>query len=499
MTYSGIARKILLSLDVATMERVDSSSFRLLGDPPEWFREICPGAILGRVWPVEQFSFLEDFLINAESFWQNGSEGRLKSGAWTDVDSAGREIHLEASAMCLDGRKILIIEPLRFEFDQIQMLAQRAREKSLDYERLVRAETALRKSETKTRALLDAIPDLMFQVNSDGLIIDYRSREGFGLDTEAEELLNSQVRDIGPRGLGELIEGSTQFVLSTGTAQTFDFEVLDSIKRDFEVRTVAAGEDEALVIIRDITRRKQLQRDLIDAREAAQDANKAKSEFLARMSHELRTPLNGIIGFVQFLLKTELDEDQLKFANRIEFSAESLLTIINDLLDISRIEARKLTIEVADFDLSEVLDSSVELVGARIGKKPVQLRKSIDSRIPAIVEGDKTRLRQVLINLLGNALKFTDKGAVTIRVELDEETSKSIRFEVIDTGIGISEEGIERLFKPFSQAESSTFSRYGGTGLGLAISKQLVELMGGTIGVESNAGKGSRFWFTLHC
>ena len=257
----------------------------------------------------------------------------------------------------------------------------------------------------------------------------------------------------------------------------------------------------AIEIVRDITEEKNIVNELIQAREAAESAAKAKSEFLAVMSHEIRTPLNAILGMADLLWETELSHEQKQYVKVFRTAGENLLGLINDILDISRVESGTLTLEVADFDLNELLERTCEIMAMRAHAKGIELAFRVMPDVPSFLAGDPFRLRQILINLIGNAIKFTEKGEVVVEVkrqkpEADGQKTRTLHFSVRDTGIGIPPEKKETVFEKFTQVDSSTTRKYGGTGLGLAITKRLVELMDGEIGVESKPGEGSTFSFT---
>ena len=249
----------------------------------------------------------------------------------------------------------------------------------------------------------------------------------------------------------------------------------------------------------EVAERQRAENDLKSAKDAAEAASRVKSEFLANMSHEIRTPMNGIIGMTELALETGLTRQQREYLGLVKSSAESLLTVINDILDFSKIEAGKLSLDLAPFALRDVVGETLHTLAMRAHAKGLELACRVGPDIPDCVIGDAGRLRQVVVNLVGNAIKFTEQGEIVVDVALEDAGDRGIglRFSVADTGVGIPRQKLEMIFQPFEQADGSTTRRFGGTGLGLAISAKLVGMMDGRIWVDSEPGRGSTFWFTV--
>jgi two-component system sensor histidine kinase/response regulator len=359
-------------------------------------------------------------------------------------------------------------------------------------------------AEERHQAFMNHLPAIASLNDEDGRYLYLNQPLSNVFNLRAEDLLGKTIADWMPEA-AEANRMHDREVLVCGGTMQFDDAILMS---DGTVRHwlsfkfplgVRDGKKLIGTVAVDITARKEWELQVQEAQAEAERANRAKSDFLANMSHEIRTPLNGIIGMTDLALETDLNSEQREYMDTVKFSADSLLTLINDILDFSKIEAGKVDLEAVDFDLRDNIETTLKTLSVRAHQKGLELHCEVDEGVPDTVSGDSSRLRQIILNLVGNALKFTEKGEVKViaRTEADGANEPNLHFTVSDTGIGIPPEKHGHIFKAFSQADSSTTRKYGGTGLGLTISSRLVEIMGGKMWVESEVGKGSRFHFTM--
>jgi len=376
---------------------------------------------------------------------------------------------------------------------------------ALDITQRRHTEEALRASEERFRNLVETTNDWIWEINQDAVYTYASPQARDVLGYEPDELLGKTPFDLMPPEEARRVAD----IFGPIAAQRRPFTALENTNRRKDGQLViletsgvpfldGAGNFRGYRgIDRDITERKRVE-EAIKARDAALESARLKSEFLANMSHEIRTPMNGVLGMLELLRGTELDGEQSDYAEAAHRSGEALLALLSDILDLSKIEAGGLCLEEVDFGLRSVVDEVLTLLGGRAYEKGLTLRAEVSASVPDRVRGDPTRLRQVLTNLVSNAIKFTEQGAVVVKADLEPQGQLMVRFEVSDQGIGIAPEAQEHIFDAFSQADSSTTRKYGGTGLGLAICGRLVEQMDGKIGVNSVPGQGSTFWFTVH-
>ncbi|MDP9440016.1 MAG: PAS domain S-box protein, partial [Actinomycetota bacterium] len=474
MVYRGLGK------DSRPMEFVSEHARELTGYPPESFLEggeLEYGDLIseedrGRVWQEVQAA-----LEKGERFKLNYSI-RRRDGTTKHVEEFGQGLYDEdIGVVALEGLVMDISDRRRGEEAQAGLAS------------IVQNSNDAIDSKTLDGTLVSVNP-------SAEKLYGYSEEEIKGKNFSVltpHECLGEMMEVLRRVGQGETVsEYETERVSKDGRRMPVSLTVSPIRDSANDIVGVSA-------IARDITERKLAEQELKQAKEAAEEASRAKSEFLANMSHEIRTPMNGVIGMTGLLLDTNLSEEQREYAETVRSSSENLLTIINDVLDFSKIEAGKMDLETILFDLRAAVEESVGLLAERAHEKGLEIASLVKADAPTTLRGDPGRIRQVLVNLLGNAVKFTEEGEVVLRVGLAEESEDAavVRFEVSDTGIGMTEEQRGRLFRSFSQADASTTRKYGGTGLGLAISRQLVELMGGEIGVQSEPGVGSTFYFVL--
>ena len=370
---------------------------------------------------------------------------------------------------------------------------------------LKRAEQEKKRQQATLESLINSIHDRIFYKDLAGRYLGCNTAFAVGVSRPAGEIPGLSAHDLYPRDVADALDTRDKAVLGELRERSGEYWVTYPDGKRALYETVVSplwderGEPQGVLGIgRNITQRKEQEEEVRHAKEIAEDATRMKSDFLANMSHEIRTPMNAIIGLSNLVLKTDLTASQRDYIAKVQAAGQHLLGVINDILDFSKIEAGKLDLEHNDFDLEKLLDNTVNLIREKSDAKGLELMFEVAPDVPLNLVGDSLRLGQILVNYASNAVKFTEKGEIVISLQASERTDKDVllHFRVQDTGIGLTPEQVSRLFQSFSQADASTTRKFGGTGLGLAISKQLAELMGGEVGVESEQGKGSTFWFS---
>jgi PAS domain S-box-containing protein len=501
---SAVAEMLRAFLDRKAMEEALQRSeqrYRTLFEnaPVGIYRTTPDGQILAanpalmRMMGYESYEQLSRRNLEHEGFEPSYPRAAFKE----QIERQGEVRGLETSWRRKDGAVIHIRENATAVRD--------AEGNTLYYEGTVEDITERRRAEEQIRfqaSLLDQVRSAVIATDLEGRIVYWNRFAESLYQWKAEEALGRRIVEVTVPAFAramatQIVEDirarnqwEGEFMVQRKDGTVFPAYVIDAIVRDSQGRDIGF-----VGVSNDITERKRMQEELERAKEAAEAASRAKSEFVARVSHEIRTPMNGIIGMAELALETPLSSEQREYLELVRSSAESLLAIINEILDFSKIESGRLTLEEIEFNLPSAVGETLKAFAPRAHQKGLELAWYVAPDVPESVAGDPVRLRQILTNLLGNAIKFTDRGEVTLRVEL--ASGRELRFSVADTGIGIAPEKQRAIFEAFTQADGSTTRRYGGTGLGLAIASRMAELMGGRLEVESEPGRGSVFHFTV--
>jgi len=501
LTTSDLQHALLFEHSPLPMFVYDRATLRILAVSDaaiasyDYSREELLALTLRDLTPEEELPALDAFI---EANLAAERPGRLSSRARQRCkDGRVIEVEITADDLDLDGRSCRIV------------LCHDVTERNRAMAQLVQAREQLRATAEQHRLLFERNPQPLLVYDCETLrIVAVSDAASASMGYTREEFMALTLLDIAPaedhpdmiafcrrhvagERIGLQLARPRRHLCKDGTL--FDVEVTSD-------DVILGGRRCRVCLTLDVTERNRASAELAIARDQAVEASTMKSAFLANMSHEIRTPMNGVIGMTDLLLSMELTDAQRECAEQIAHSGEQMLSIINDILDISKIETGHLELDIAEFDLPDAIEQTCASARALARAKGLALELQIAEETTRRVRGDSRRLHQVLLNLVTNAIKFTSDGAVTVRVsaaERDGEETTSIRVEVADTGIGIAPENVQRMFEPFTQADVSTTRLYGGTGLGLAIARELVELMGGTINAESVLGEGSTFWFEL--
>ncbi|KIL99851.1 multi-sensor hybrid histidine kinase [Paramagnetospirillum magnetotacticum MS-1] len=522
LTPTGSAQFVVIMRDISERKRIEremaesEERFRdFAQSTSDWFWEMGPDLRFTgfsgqftehtRALPSHYVGHTRDEMISDDT----PMEARLQNLADMEARRPFRDFVYHTKNMDGPGRFLRVNGKPVFdpsgEFKGYRGTASDITEEIEAADRLKASQAEIERLAERNNSILESVDDGIVGIDLNGRATFVNRAAAKLLDFEPAELVGS---DILPLMALDMETAESLYQILLRLADSIRDDTASFKRRDgspLPVEYIASpvmdkGNQVGVVLgFRDITQRRLVERQLREAKEAAEAGNRTKSEFLATMSHEIRTPMNGVIGMTGLLLDTKLTEEQRHFAETIRDSGESLLTVINDILDFSKMEAGKLDLDYTEFELVPLVESVVDILAPRAHAKGIEIASLIDPRLRMLVRSDPGRLRQVLMNLGGNAVKFTEKGGVSIEVTLLERPGAQpmVHFDVRDTGIGIPPEAQGRLFSMFMQVDASTARRYGGTGLGLAICRRLAELMGGEVGLESQPGKGSRFWMSV--
>jgi PAS domain S-box-containing protein len=442
----------------------------------------------------------KDFMQNFKSYHKPDQRDNINSILESAIVEKKQNVSIEYDMMHQNGNwvRVKIFEKLLYDekgaFNGNVGICTDIQEKFESEQKLI-------KSENRLRAVLNSLPDLIFIYNNEGVFLDYYVKDETLLLAPPEAVMGLNFKDIMPEPMRTDLTIAFERAISTNKIQQIEFEFnLPIGRRIFEARVFKLDEEKIVSMARDITAQKLYEKGLQEAKNAAESANRAKSEFLANMSHEIRTPMNGLLGIVELLGNTKLNEKQIEYLRVIKDSGKSLSSIINDILDYSKIESGMMNLNLSVFPFKKEMERIFKIFSGIIRKKNIQFTYTFGPMIPNLVQLDKEKVGQIVLNIVGNAMKFTPIGGevhVEITVESVLEENIILYFSIKDNGEGIPKDRIEGLTEPFVQLDGSNTREFEGTGLGLAISKKLVELMGGELQIRSEIGEGSEFTFSV--
>jgi two-component system sensor histidine kinase/response regulator len=490
----------------------ESSVEQLFSDAPIGYLEVDREGIIQWVNECEcALRGLSKEQIVGKAYWElkEGDQQQVAQQSFSSVLTSDSEIPCRDQYVRPDGRMV-IADVYKHRLLDRSGRVTGIRFASADITENTRAEQEVVKTTQELKAIFDAFPDSFVRLDAKHVVLDYKGSQTSDLDLK---MPGRRVEEALAGEAGERIGKAVDQVIRTHTTVSVEFPLkVQGQAQFFEARLALVNWTEVIALIRNVTDRKaaddqlkefaqELQHkneQLADALIAAREVTRFKTRFLANMSHEIRTPMNGVLGMTELLLETPLSEEQSDYARSVSDSCHALISLVDDVMDLSKMESGKFAIENVAFDLRDAIERVMQPLSAAAQAKGIEMVADISADLPNSVRGDPGRFRQVLGNLVGNAVKFTDKGRISLRAELagEMEGAFTLRFVIRDTGIGVTPEQIPSLFESFVQVDNSSTRNYGGTGLGLAIAKQLVEIMRGEIGAESTPGQGSTFWFT---